>query len=150
MKMSILPKACIFIAILVFKNNNLKLINMYQRQVSFGEAISRGFGNYVNFSGRASRSEYWWWALFNFLVSFCAGIIDGLFQIEFFTYIALAALLLPGIAVAVRRLHDIGKSGWWLFLALIPLVGSIILLVWYCQDSQMYANEYGYVPNMTD
>lgn len=58
------------------------------------------------------------------------------------------ALLLPSLGLCVRRLHDIGKSGWWIFISLIPIVGWIILLVWYCKDSQMAPNEYGDVPNL--
>lgn len=58
------------------------------------------------------------------------------------------ALLLPNLGLVVRRLHDIGKSGWWIFINFIPLVGSIILLVWWCKDSQMQPNVYGPVPNM--
>lgn len=58
------------------------------------------------------------------------------------------AFLLPSLGIAVRRLHDIGKSGWWMFISLIPLIGAIILLVWWCKDSQMEPNEYGPVPNL--
>ena len=58
------------------------------------------------------------------------------------------AFLLPSLGIAVRRLHDIGKSGWWIFISLIPLIGAIILLVWWCKDSQMEPNEYGPVPNL--
>lgn len=66
-------------------------------------------------------------------------IVSGVFSL---------ALLLPNLGLAVRRLHDIGKSGWWLFLAFIPVVGIIILIIWWCKDSQMEPNEYGPVPNM--
>ena len=58
------------------------------------------------------------------------------------------AFLLPSLGIAVRRLHDIGKSGWWMFISLIPLIGAIILIVWWCKDSQMEPNEYGPVPNL--
>ena len=58
------------------------------------------------------------------------------------------ALLLPSLGLAVRRLHDIDKSGWWIFISLIPIIGWILLIVWYCKDSQMETNEYGPVPNM--
>lgn len=60
------------------------------------------------------------------------------------------ALFLPSLGVAVRRLHDIGRSGWWILIGLIPLVGAILLLIWFCKDSQMESNEYGEVPNMTE
>lgn len=109
----------------------------YQRQVGFGEAITRGFKNYTNFSGRASRSEYWWWVLLNFVLGFIpvVNIIYGL------------AALIPSIAVGVRRLHDTGRSGWWLLLALIPLV-NLVLIYFLVQPSQETPNEYGPVPNM--
>ena len=124
---------------------------MYQRQVTFKEAVERALKlNYCNFSGRASRSEFWWFQLFAFILGivveivFCwnqnvMSIVSGLVGI---------ALLLPNLGIDVRRLHDIGKSGWWIFLSLIPIVGWIILLVWYCKDSQMETNEYGPVPNL--
>lgn len=130
---------------------------MYQRQASFGEAISSAFSNYANFSGRASRSQYWWFALFTSIVGFVWSFIVGILSaiqgwdiatVYVVTYLPVLAFLLPSWSLAVRRLHDIGKSGWWIFLALIPLVGSIILLVWVCQPSDIYPNEYGDVPLM--
>lgn len=129
---------------------------MYQRQVSFKEAVVRALSqNYCNFSGRASRSEYWWFYLFSCIVSWVVSIIVSLFSSDLSTmYIASMivglAFLLPGLGIAVRRLHDIGKSGWWLFISLIPLIGAILLLVWFCKDSQMEPNEYGPVPNLVD
>ena len=129
---------------------------MYQRQVSFKEAVVRALSqNYCNFSGRASRSEYWWFYLFSCIVSWVVSIIVSLFSSDLSTmYIASMivglAFLLPGLGIAVRRLHDIGKSGWWLFISLIPLIGAILLLVWFCKDSEMEPNEYGPVPNLVD
>ena len=125
----------------------------YQRQVSFEEAVRMALQqNYCNFSGRASRSEYWWFTLFSFVVSIIASstaIFSDTFS-EILSCVVGLGLLLPGLGVAVRRLHDIGKSGWYLLLGLIPLVGGIILLVWYCQNSQNTANEYGPVPNVVE
>ena len=127
---------------------------MYQRQVSFKEAVVRALTqNYCNFSGRASRSEYWWFYLFTCIVSWVVSIVVSLFSSELsIMYIASMvvglAFLLPSLGIAVRRLHDIGKSGWWIFISLIPLIGAIILLVWWCKDSQMEPNEYGPVPNL--
>ena len=127
---------------------------MYQRQVSFKEAVVRALTqNYCNFSGRASRSEYWWVYLFTCIVSWVVSIVVSLFSSELsIMYIASMvvglAFLLPSLGIAVRRLHDIGKSGWWMFISLIPLIGAIILLVWWCKDSQMEPNEYGPVPNL--
>ena len=124
---------------------------MYQRQVTFKEAVERAImQNYCNFDGRASRSEYWWYVLFTTLLGFAIGIVFVWSEtmMDIVSGVAGLALLLPGLGLAVRRLHDIGKSGWWLLIGLIPLIGAIILLIWYCKESQMQPNEYGPVPNM--
>lgn len=109
----------------------------YQRQVGFGEAIKLGFKNYTNFSGRASRSEYWWWCLLSFILG-CIPIVNIIYGL---------ATIIPGIALCIRRLHDTGRSGWWLLLILIPLV-NLVLIYFYCQPSQETPNQYGPVPNM--
>ena len=122
-----------------------------QREVSFGEAVNRGLNNYCNFSGRASRSEFWWFQLFMLIVSCAAGVVGAILG-KYGTWIPSAvglALLLPSFGLMFRRLHDIGKSGWWWLLVFIPLVGGIILIVWYCKESEPVANEYGPVPNET-
>ncbi len=136
---------------------------MYQYQVPFGEAISRGFKNYCNFSGRASRSEYWWWYLFTAIVGWiiaipsygtifqnaAAGITDV--QFTFWTgldYFWSLFIFLPSAGLFFRRLHDIGRSGWWWLLCFIPLVGIIILIVWLCKPSQPGDNQYGPEPNI--
>jgi uncharacterized membrane protein YhaH (DUF805 family) len=108
-------------------------------------------GNYTNFSGRARRSEYWWFALTSVIVSVVFNIVssvsDGLNAI-----VGLVGLvywlgtLIPSLAVAVRRLHDTGRSGWMLLLALIPLVGAIILIVFLASDSAKGSNKYGASP----
>jgi len=99
--------------------------------MTFGESISTCFSKYATFNGRASRSEYWWFVLFTFLVSLATGMVSqtmsGLFSL---------AVLLPSLAVGVRRLHDIDKSGWFLLLGLIPIVGWIILIVWAAQEGK--------------
>lgn len=124
---------------------------MYQRKLTFEQAVTKCLKeNYCNFSGRSSRSEYWWFCLFTVLV----GAVCGFFSVFSSTLgntlqiIANLALLLPSLGVAVRRLHDINKSGWWLLLALIPLVGAIILIVWYCKESDNQPNQYGMAPNL--
>lgn len=124
---------------------------MYQRQVNFKEAVTSALGrNYCNFSGRASRSEFWWFELFELLLQIAIGIVFcwNLDVLNIISYLVGLGLLLPNLGLCVRRLHDIGKSGWWIFLGLIPVVGGIILIVWWCQNSQMQDNEYGSVPNM--
>jgi uncharacterized membrane protein YhaH (DUF805 family) len=115
--------------------------------MGFTEAITSGFRNYVNFSGRAVRSEFWYWVLFAILASIVAGLIDlALFGVEGSSPINSLvglALFLPGLAVSVRRLHDLDRSGWWILLGLIPLVGIIILIVWYCQRGTVGVNRFG-------
>ena len=119
-----------------------------QYQVSFAQAIQMAFNNYINFNGRSSRSEYWWWCLFTFLLGVVLGVIQYATGINWLSGLVNLALLLPGLGLAVRRLHDINKSGWWLFIALIPLVGAIILIYWYVQPSDQFDNQYGPVPNV--
>lgn len=132
----------------------------YQRQVSFGEAITRALTvNYCNFSGRASRSEYWWFALFSFLVGlpftiaqyayFFATNGESSLIITILSWIVSLALFLPSLGLSIRRLHDINKSGWWYLLGIVLCcVGGLILIYFYCQDSDPTDNEYGPVPNL--
>lgn len=124
---------------------------MYQRQLEFKEAVTRALTvNYCRFTGRSSRSEFWWFQLFSFVAGMVAGFIFSFSEnFEIFVQCLLGAVFfLPSLGLSVRRLHDLGKSGWWIFINFIPLVGSIILLVWFCRDSEMADNEYGPVPNL--
>ncbi|PDT00197.1 hypothetical protein CO666_31985 [Rhizobium chutanense] len=100
--------------------------------MGFGQAIGSFFKNYVNFSGRASRSEFWYSVLFFFLVAIALLVVD---RSETLSWIWSLATFLPGIAVAARRLHDINRSGWWQLLGLVPLIGSVVVLAWYCRAS---------------
>ena len=100
--------------------------------MNFVDAVKQCFTKYVGFEGRARRSEYWWWVLFVVVVSVVlgtvrAGMLGNLFSL---------ATLLPSLAVGARRLHDIGKSGWWQLVALIPLIGWILLIYWAVQPSE--------------
>jgi uncharacterized membrane protein YhaH (DUF805 family) len=115
--------------------------------VSFTEAISDAFSKYVTFSGRSSRPAYWWFYLFNILALVAALLVDYALGTSGILY-ALAAivLLLPNLAVAVRRLHDSGHSGWWLLIAIVPLIGAIVLLVFTLQGSEP-PNQWGAVPD---
>ena len=108
--------------------------------------------NYAVFSGRARRKEYWMYMLFYTIFAIVAIILDfiigtagnawfGLFYCLYYL-----AVLIPSLAVSVRRLHDIGKSGWFLFISLIPIIGSIWLLVLMCTDGTAGENEYGANP----
>ena len=116
------------------------------------DSVITCFQKYVGFQGRASRSEYWWFFLFSFIAIFIAGIIDAiLFGIELtdptpISWALQLGFLLPTLAVSARRLHDIGKSGWYMLIALIPIAGIIILIVWYCTEGEPVSNIYGPVP----
>jgi uncharacterized membrane protein YhaH (DUF805 family) len=105
--------------------------------------------NYAVFSGRARRKEYWMFVLFNlifywalFLIEKIVGISPGSSYSILATIYSLAVLV-PGLAVAVRRLHDTNRNGWWLLIALVPIVGAIILLVFLATDGQPGENQYG-------
>ncbi|MDZ5663501.1 DUF805 domain-containing protein [Nocardioides sp. S-58] len=111
--------------------------------MDFMTAVRTCLSKYVDFSGRARRSEYWYFALFNFLVGIVTSILDAILGTGYddstgglFNTLGALALLLPSLAVGVRRLHDTGRSGWWILLGLIPLIGWIILIVWFCTDSK--------------
>lgn len=99
---------------------------------------------FADFSGRARRQEYWMFVLFNFLVSVAVGIVDGILGTGgSLGGLYSLAVLVPSLAVAARRLHDTDRSGWWMLIALIPLVGWIILLVFLCSDSKPGENRFG-------
>jgi uncharacterized membrane protein YhaH (DUF805 family) len=111
--------------------------------MGFGQAISAGFSNYVNFRDRASRSEYWFWILFIIIADVVAGIIDAVLGIQLVTGIFGLVTLLPNIAIAIRRLHDLDRTGWWILLGFIPIIGWIILLIWYVTKGTDGPNRFG-------
>lgn len=114
--------------------------------MSFGEAIGRVFQNYANFNGRARRSEYWYFVLFNAIIGGVFGVLGYVFDssvvLTMIQGLYSLVILIPEIAVSTRRLHDIGKSGWWQLLEL-TIIGIIPLIIWYCRDSQPGENLYG-------
>ena len=115
--------------------------------MSFTDAIRDGFSKYVTFSGRSSRSAYWWWYLFGILVLVVSLAIDYALGAGGILYVLVAlAMLLPNLAVLVRRLHDAGHSGWWLLIGLLPLIGAIVLLVFTLQGSDQ-PNQWGNGPD---
>ena len=121
--------------------------------MSFVEAVQTCVAQkYATFSGRARRSEYWYYTLFSLLVSLVASIVGGaLFvhaegDINILSALVSIALFLPGLGVAIRRLHDIGKSGWWYLIALVPFIGWIVLLIFMCRDSDRGPNQFGPSP----
>lgn len=111
--------------------------------MDFPTSIKTCFSKYVDFSGRASRSEFWYFHLFCFLASFMIAIVDATSAGVFGTIFSLFVML-PALAVGARRLHDIDKSGWWQLISLIPIVGFIILIVWFCQKSDPNTNRFDY------
>ena len=111
--------------------------------MGFGQAVSTCFSKYVDFSGRACRSEYWYWTLFAFLVSIAGNVVGASIDSMLAGVVLQLALLLPGLAVFVRRMHDIDKSGWWFFLNFLPIIGFIIILIWLVKRGTDGANRFG-------
>jgi uncharacterized membrane protein YhaH (DUF805 family) len=101
---------------------------------------------YAVFDGRARRKEYWMFVLFNLIFTIAAAILDHVIGIVFIGILYGLAVLLPGLAVAVRRMHDVGRSGWELLIVLIPIAGPIIVLINLCRDSTPGENIYGANP----
>ncbi len=114
---------------------------------------------YADFNGRARRTEYWMFILFNLIFTFAAMVLDRVLGLNFsneitsygFIYlIYVLATVIPGIAVAVRRLHDVDKSGWYYLLIFIPLIGAIWLLILFCTEGTPGRNQYGFNPKEDD
>tara|TARA_Y100001970_G_scaffold286366_1_gene408329 strand:- start:11 stop:376 length:366 start_codon:yes stop_codon:yes gene_type:complete len=120
--------------------------------MGFIEAIKICLNKYVDFKGRARRSEYWFFFLFTLLVSVILGFAEGYLGIfpninqSILANIFALIVLLPAIGVGVRRLHDTNHSGWWYLLSIIPIIGFIILLIWLCKDSDEGDNRFGSNP----
>ena len=125
--------------------------------VDFGTAVKLGFQRYVDFSGRSTRAEYWWWGLFTVVASFAlfiadtltgnsstlsglGGLLDMLFTL---------ATIIPSLALGARRLHDINRTGWWLLLLFVPVIGWIVLIVWAIERGDKGTNKYGPDPRQT-
>ena len=116
--------------------------------MDFQTAVRRCFERYATFSGRARRSELWWFALALFVGNLIAGGIDGILFGEANVLGGLFGLatFLPALAVSVRRLHDTDRTGWWILLGLIPVVGFLVLLFFYVQDGTPGRNRFGEDP----
>jgi len=106
------------------------------------EAVRRGIDGYVKFDGRATRPEFWWWVLAVLIVDIVVGVIDAIIGINILGFLVGLALLLPNIAVSIRRLHDTNRSGWWLLLAL-TFIGIIVLIIFYVQEGTRGPNNHG-------
>jgi len=120
--------------------------------MNFGDSIKSGFNRYFDFSTRSSRSEYWWWYLFNILSTYAllflggALVNMGMDAGAFLMFIWSIILIIPSIALAVRRLHDTDRSGWWLLIAIVPLIGWILLIIWYVTEGTSGDNRFGADP----
>ena len=101
---------------------------------------------YADFSGRARRSEYWYFVLFNMLAAFAAMAVDAVLGYPILYALVALGTFIPSLAVVVRRLHDTNRSGWWYLIVLVPLFGIIALLVFLCQDSEPNENKWGMNP----
>lgn len=100
--------------------------------------------NYVNFSGRTRRAGFWWPWLFLIIINIVFSIIDSVvFQANILSGIFSLAVIIPQLSLSARRLHDIGKSGWWYLICLIPLIGAIVLIIWWAKEGDSGDNAYG-------
>ena len=123
------------------------------------QAADTVLANYFTFSGRANRAEYWWWMLFAFLVAVAMVLVDTFFIAPSFgqnsmvlngkspaSLITNLLLFFPSLTVSVRRLHDIDRSGLWIFIAFVPLIGALLLFIWSLQGGTQGSNSYGPAP----
>jgi uncharacterized membrane protein YhaH (DUF805 family) len=111
------------------------------------DAVRVGFNNYQNFTGRAARMQFWMWVVFQIGVGIIAAIIDSVVGTGFLIgLLAWLVLVVPGLAFGARRMHDIGKSGWYQAAALVPLIGAIYVIYLFAQPGVMETNEWGPAP----
>ena len=127
---------------------NSAMVNNHSAEANFGilDWFKKALRNYTNFSGRARRKEYWYFVLVQMGLIIVAMILAAIiFNSEtglFYIVVALG-LFLPGLAVTIRRLHDTSRSGWWFLLSILPLIGSIVLLVFLASDTKLETNQWG-------
>ena len=118
--------------------------------MTFPDAIKHAFQNWSDFQGRASRSEYWWFFLFTVLLGIVTGVLDSIIfgsgSLGILGLIGTLAILVPGLSLWFRRLHDVDKSAWWTLIALIPLIGILALLFFATQPGSEGSNRFGAPP----
>jgi len=121
--------------------------------MGFSDAVRSFISRFTDFAGRSSRSEYWWVQLALFIAFFILGLVTGFLGETLGSIIigiAYLAILVPALALAIRRLHDLDKSGWWMLLSLIPLIGGLVLLFFFVQKGTDGPNQYGPDPLGSD
>jgi uncharacterized membrane protein YhaH (DUF805 family) len=111
--------------------------------MGFSDAVGSCLSSYATFSGRAARAEYWYFVLFQVLANMVANMVDYATGSHLVGALVDLVLILPGLAVAVRRLHDIDKSGWWLLIGFIPIIGWVLVIVWACTKGSLGPNRFG-------
>ena len=115
--------------------------------MNFGQAVRVCFAKYFEFSGRAIRSEFWYWTLFAFLLQFCVALVtQSMPDLAVLEVVVQAFLTFPGAAVSVRRLHDLDKSGWLVLIVLLPFLGALVFIYWMCQPGTPNENQHGDEP----
>lgn len=114
--------------------------------MTFSEAIKSGFHKCLTLTGRASRSEYWYWVLFIILITFVLSFFGMTSDDSFIGFLTGIFFFLAHLTVAVRRLHDLNKSGWWVLLGMIPIIGTLFLFAWFTIQGTIGANQYGEDP----
>lgn len=123
----------------------LKQYNKMSQNIAFMDAVKACFSKYADFNGRSPRAEYWYFTLFNvavfILLVVLATVIGKLFMFVYYAY--MLAILVPSIAVSIRRMHDIGRSGLWVLISLVPMIGSIWFIVLAALPSQLGPNKFG-------
>ncbi|MCG3861732.1 DUF805 domain-containing protein [Psychrobacter sp. Sarcosine-02u-2] len=127
---------------------NSGMVNNHSAEANYGimDWFKKGLRNYANFSGRARRKEYWYFVLVQMGLVIIAMILDAIIfnsEIGLFYIVVALGLFLPGLAVTIRRLHDTSRSGWWFLISILPLIGSIILLVFLASDTKLEINQWG-------
>ena len=127
---------------------NSGMVNNHSAEANYGimDWFKKGLRNYTNFSGRARRKEYWYFVLVQMGLVIIAMILDAIIfnsEIGLFYIVVALGLFLPGLAVTIRRLHDTNRSGWWFLISILPLIGSIILLVFLASDTKFETNQWG-------
>ena len=127
---------------------NSGMVNNHSAEANYGimDWFKKGLRNYTNLSGRARSKEYWYFVLVQMGLVIIAMILDAIIfnsEIGLFYIVVALGLFLPGLAVTIRRLHDTSRSGWWFLISILPLIGSIILLVFLASDTKFETNQWG-------